>query len=171
VAFEGLMKGWQILDWLGKRPAGYRVAMLSSDNSYCMADIHERSFFRPWSAEEFEHMLSGREVVADGLFINHGKQLGGFVMSRIAADEGEILTIALDPSVRNKGLSSLLLKEHLHVLQQRCVNKVFLEVDENNVAALALYRAVGFRENGRRSGYYHGAAGRTTSAVMMTIDL
>jgi [ribosomal protein S18]-alanine N-acetyltransferase len=57
---------------------------------------------------------------------------------------------------------------HLHHLRAEAL---FLEVDEANHPALALYRRLGFREVGRRENYYDGAEGRKSSALVMRRDL
>ena len=73
------------------------------------------------------------------------------MLSRVAADEAEILTIAVEPAARASGLATALLSHHLSRLARAGAGGVFLEVDETNLPALALYRRFGFRQVGRRS--------------------
>jgi ribosomal-protein-alanine N-acetyltransferase len=79
---------------------------------------------------------------------------GGMLMARVAADEAEVLTLAVAPSVRRQGLATALLRA-ARAQVGACAGRVmFLEVATGNTAALALYRREGFVEVGRRCRYY-----------------
>ncbi len=80
----------------------------------------------------------------------------GFVLARVASDEAEILTLAVAPGRRGKGLGRALLSAAIAEAQQRGANTMFLEVGNDNPAALALYAALGFANVGSRKGYYRG---------------
>jgi ribosomal-protein-alanine N-acetyltransferase len=122
-----------------------------------MASLHATSFHRGWSDGEFEQLLLDRNVVAHRAVV--GGNLAGFILSRVAAGEAEILSIAVAASRRGRGLARRLLDLHLRRLAGLSAHAVFLEVDEGNVPAGRLYRRAGFREVGRRRGYYpEGAA-------------
>ena len=175
-----MTKGWRISinlgeewlpkDFFGRKKLMSYVDMLSSAHSDGLADIHERSFSHPWSVADFERLLSDRYIIADGLFIGNNAKLCGFILSRCVVDEGEVLTVALDPSVRSQGLSRKLLQEHLSVLERKGARRVFLEVDEKNIAALALYKGLGFKEIGRREGYYRHTHEESSAALTMKVD-
>ena len=75
-------------------------------------------------------------------------------MSRRAADEAEILSVAVARAWRGRGLARRLLDLHLRRLAGFGLRAVFLEVDEDNEPARRLYARAGFREVGRRPGYY-----------------
>ena len=76
------------------------------------------------------------------------------VMARIAADEAEILTLAVLPDQRRQGLARILLEEAARQCEAVGAGTLFLEVATRNEAARALYGAQGFEEIGRRRGYY-----------------
>ncbi|MGK7869279.1 GNAT family N-acetyltransferase [Falsiroseomonas sp. E2-1-a20] len=78
----------------------------------------------------------------------------GFVLARVAADEAEILTLAVVPEARRAGLGGALLAEAMAAAVLRGAGTMFLEVSEANRAAQALYGAAGFAEVGRRRRYY-----------------
>jgi ribosomal-protein-alanine N-acetyltransferase len=78
----------------------------------------------------------------------------GFVLARVAADEAEILTLAVVPEARRTGLGGALLAEAMAASVLRGARAMFLEVSEANQAARALYGAAGFAEVGRRRRYY-----------------
>jgi len=78
----------------------------------------------------------------------------GFVLARVAADEAEILTLAVVPEARRQGVGAGLLAGAMAAAAARGAAAMFLEVAEGNAAARALYAAAGFAEVGRRRGYY-----------------
>jgi ribosomal-protein-alanine N-acetyltransferase len=134
-----------------------------------IAQIHDASFHRGWSDGEIEGMLVDRNVVAHRATI--GRHIAGFVISRMAADEAEILSIAVAQRYRGRAVARSILRHHLGRLAALGVRKVFLEVDERNVSALRLYRHAGFSEVGRRKGYYPNAAGGPTAALVLRRNL
>jgi ribosomal-protein-alanine N-acetyltransferase len=156
---------------LFKKPGGPRIDPLGTDAASRMAAIHAASFARPWSTLDFERLLGERGVIGDGLFLGNATKPAGFVLSRMVIDEAEILTIAVAPEVRGKGLSIPLLERHLDELSRRGVRMVHLEVEEGNPSAVALYRRFGFTETGRREGYYQKADGSRVTALTMTLEL
>ncbi|RUX85685.1 N-acetyltransferase, partial [Mesorhizobium sp. M7D.F.Ca.US.004.01.2.1] len=95
----------------------------------------------------------------------------GFVLARLAAGEGEILTVAVARSHRRQGLGWQLMDAVLRELHAQRAEALFLEVDETNVAAIALYRRLGFREVGKRPNYYRSAEHGPTGALVMRRDL
>ncbi|HVG52476.1 MAG TPA: ribosomal protein S18-alanine N-acetyltransferase [Xanthobacteraceae bacterium] len=127
------------------------------------AVLHGQSFHRGWSDGEFEGLLAERNVIAQRA-LRRGK-LTGFILSRLAAGEAEILSIAVAASDRNRGLGRRLLDLHLRRLAGTGCRTVFLEVDENNEPARKLYRRAGFHEVGRREGYYR--QGETATAALV----
>ena len=155
-------------DWLFRRPAAARIAPLSSRHAARLAEIHSEAFTRPWDTLEFERSLAERNVVADGLFLGRGHEPAGFILSRKAADEAEILSVAIAAGWRGRGHSGPLLDRHLQTLAQAGVRSVHLEVEEGNLPALALYRRRGFHEVGRRQGYYARPDGTRAAAITMS---
>ncbi|OYW10169.1 MAG: ribosomal-protein-alanine acetyltransferase [Rhodospirillales bacterium 12-71-4] len=82
----------------------------------------------------------------------------GFVLARVAADEAEILTLAVVPEARRTGQGGALLAAAMAGALARGAAAMFLEVSERNLAARALYAAAGFGEVGRRRRYYPDGA-------------
>lgn len=81
---------------------------------------------------------------------------GGMVLARVAADEADILTIAVAPDARRRGLGRALLLAAMEEAARRGAKSMFLEVGVDNAAAAALYVSCGFTQVGRRRGYYAG---------------
>ena len=76
----------------------------------------------------------------------------------MAADEAEILTIAVAPAAHRQGIGAALLAAAMAQAALRGAAAMFLEVAEGNAAARALYAAAGFRQSGRRRRYYPDGA-------------
>jgi ribosomal-protein-alanine N-acetyltransferase len=134
-----------------------------------LARLHGASFHRGWGEGEFEDMLSQRNTLVHRLRLR--SKFIGFAVSRMAADEAEILSIAIAPGQRGRGLSRQLLLTHLGHLAGRGVRTVFLEVEENNQPARRLYDRAGFAIAGRRERYYREAGGEQLNALVMRRDL
>ncbi len=134
-----------------------------------LAQLHGASFHRGWGEGEFETMLTERNTLVHRLRM--GRKTIGFAVSRIAADEAEILSIAVAASHRGHGLSRNLLLTHLGHLAGRGVRTVFLEVEENNQPARRLYQRAGFTVAGRRERYYQQSGSEQLNALLMRRDL
>jgi ribosomal-protein-alanine N-acetyltransferase len=134
-----------------------------------LAQLHGASFHRGWGEGEFEVMLAERNTLVHRL--RSGRKVIGFAVSRMAADEAEILSIAVAASHRGRGLSRDLLLTHLGHLAGRGVRTVFLEVEENNAPARRLYDRAGFAVAGRRERYYRQSGGEQLNALLMRRDL
>ena len=160
------MMAWLSEFWGGGDAA---VEPASLRDAPALAQIHGASFHRGWSEGEFENMLSERNTLVHRLRM--GRKVIGFSVSRIAADEAEILSIAVAQSHRGRGLSNTLLLTHLGHLAGRGVRTVFLEVEENNQPARRLYKRAGFAVAGRRERYYRQASGEPLNALLMRRNL
>jgi [ribosomal protein S18]-alanine N-acetyltransferase len=134
-----------------------------------LAQLHGASFHRGWGEGEFEGMIAERNTLVHRLRL--GRKTVGFAVSRMGADEAEILSIAIDEAWRGRGLSRDLLITHLGHLAGRGVRTIFLEVEENNAPARRLYERTGFAVVGRRERYYRGAGGEQLNALLMRRDL
>ena len=132
-------------------------------HSALMAEMHKICFVDPWTEGGFAESLTA--MGTHGLIAVDQNTLvpsatgesgpAGMVMWRTTVDEAEILTIAVLPPWRRRGLGQRLLQTALDAIAQTNVHTVFLEVAENNPVAQTLYRKHGFSQVGRRSGYYN----------------
>jgi ribosomal-protein-alanine N-acetyltransferase len=134
-----------------------------------LAALHATSFHRGWSEDEFERLLLDRGVVTHRALI--GRRLVGFIMSRLAEGEAEILSVAVAAARRKRGLARQLLNLHMRRLAALGTRTIFLEVDENNVPARRLYQRAGFIAVGRRQGYYPDQSGKGSSALVLRCEL
>lgn len=132
-----------------------------------LAAIHAACFTeapRPWSAREFAILLADEAV----LLVSESD---GFALGRIAGPEAELLTIAVLPEDRRRGLGARLLALLEAELVRRGAEELFLEVSEPNGPARALYARAGFAEAGWRRGYHRTAAGAAIDALVLRKDL
>lgn len=137
------------------------------EDAAALARVHAGAFRHGWSESEFERLLADRNVLCHVARDDGGKgEVAAFTLSRLVADEAEILMVATAPAEQGRGLAGRLLARHLGRLAAAGARKVFLEVDEGNAPALALYARAGFAEVGRRPGYY-AEPGRTAAAALI----
>jgi ribosomal-protein-alanine N-acetyltransferase len=147
------------------------VRRIGAEQSAECARIHAASFAYPWRESDFEQLLLAPETFAGGALEAKGSCLAGFILSRVALDEGEILTLAIAPERRRCGIGRSLLSTHLAGLGALGVTRLFLEVDVENAAARALYVSFGFRQVAERKAYYRAADAKPASALVMRRDL
>jgi [ribosomal protein S18]-alanine N-acetyltransferase len=158
--------------WLNKffRRTPPAILDARASDAAALAALHGRAFAHGWSDSEFERLLADKAVVAHVARVGSSKMPAGFMLSRRAADEAEILTVAVAPAARGQGIARALLARHLGRLAALGIARVFLEVDDGNRPALKLYERAGFRPVGRREGYYARAQG-LGSALTLRRDL
>jgi len=134
--------------------------------------LHGASFAFGWSKIDFESYLTDSHIIADGAVTEGRKSvLGGFILSRLLPPDAEILTFAVDPARRGAGLGRMLLEKHLENLERGGARLVFLEVADDNEAALKLYGRAGFKEIGRRENYYQRADGTKRAAINLRLEM
>ena len=132
-----------------------------------MARIERDSFGSPWSAEEITKDVTacGNVYVA---VAEYGGEKAGYGEIRNVAGEAQIYNIAIAPEFRREGIGEALLRHMIAKAEEDGCVLVTLEVRGGNDAAMALYHKLGFREVGRRKGYY---AKGGEDAVLMDLDL
>jgi ribosomal-protein-alanine N-acetyltransferase len=135
------------------------------------ARIHAQSFAFPWKKGELESLISSPNVTGTAALDPASAGLRGFALSRLAADEAEILTIAIDARLRRGGVGGDLLRVHLNQVATAGAKKIFLEVAVGNASALALYKRFQFVQVGERRGYYVQQDGEPATALVMRRDL
>jgi ribosomal-protein-alanine N-acetyltransferase len=129
-----------------------------------LAGIHAAAFPAPWDATALAGLLTQAGVFAV-------EQPDGFILLRTVADEAEILTLAVRPGARRRGLGARLVREGGTAAAARGAARLFLEVADDNTAALALYARAGFAGTGRRPGYYARPDGGRQDALILALNL
>jgi ribosomal-protein-alanine N-acetyltransferase len=151
----------------------YVIRPIGADHAHDCAKLHATSFAFPWSKIDFESMLTDPHVLADGAFNEKllKDEVGGMILSRLLPPDAEILTFAVDPSRRGAGLGRALLSAHMNNLERGGARLIFLEVGEDNAAALKVYERLGFKTIGRRENYYKRPTGERLAALTMRCEL
>ncbi|MEM9048635.1 MAG: GNAT family N-acetyltransferase [Pseudomonadota bacterium] len=118
-----------------------------------MAALHARCFDAappPWSAAAFAATLAapgGFALIDDDAFL----------IGRAIGPDAELLTLAVAPECRRRGLARDLLERFHARAHARGAQAAFLEVAASNQPARALYTGAGYTQTGMRPGYFAGA--------------
>jgi ribosomal-protein-alanine N-acetyltransferase len=126
--------------------------------------LHAQAFDHGWAGAEIERLmriLGGFAVMAeDGV-------PQGFVLVRTVADEAEILTLAVAPPSRRMGVGRALVEAAAAEAARRGARALFLEVAEDNPAAIGLYEGSGFAAAGLRRAYYARPDAKPVDALVL----
>ena len=115
-------------------------------------EIEKVSFSDPWDKKLFLDAIDSENkylMVAD-----LGGKIEGYIVLEKVLDEGHITDLAVGGEYRKKGVASELVNDALALARGMDIKEIFLEVRESNEAAKKLYSKFGFREIGKRKGYY-----------------
>ena len=115
--------------------------------------IEEEAFSVPWKRHDYEALLEERMAVFLVLAEENG-DIAAYGCIRRAADEGDLLSIAVRRDRRGCGCGARLLRALLREAEEKGTLRVFLEVRESNEAAIRMYQAAGFEKVGIRKNYY-----------------
>jgi len=134
-----------------------------------LAALEAASFPDPWS----ETLLAGELAAPTSLVLLalDASAATGYAAFRRAADEAELLRVAVAPAARGRRVALRLVEAGLARLLADGVRSCFLEVRPENRPARALYRALGFRETGRRPRYYADGSDALILRLDVRLDL
>jgi len=133
------------------RSSPLRIRAATEADTAAIASTERVAAHRPWSTVDVASHL--RDPARLSLVAEDGSALG-HVLASAAADEGEVLSIAVHPDARRRGIGRALLLG-LHARWRGVgVTTGWLEVRADNTPAQALYRSEGWCDAGRRKAYY-----------------
>ena len=115
-----------------------------------VAEIEAECFSDAWSENAVKMQIERKQIT---VYKENGKIIG-YCIFMTAADEGEILRIAVIPEARMKGIGRKLLDDAVKIMASRGANEIFLEVRASNASAISLYEKYGFLKTGIRKNYY-----------------
>ncbi len=152
-----------------KLPGLWTIRTLSAADAAVLAALHGGGFDDPWTVATFAGLLALPGTFG---FVAIAKDTpAGFVLARAAADEAEILTLAVAAGSRRRGLGTMLVNHAIATAAEAGAARMFLEVAEDNTAGQGLYRALGFAEIGRRPAYYGKPGQQRRDALLMSRDV
>ena len=129
------------------------IRLATIEDAHAIYEVEQQSFSVPW---RLESVLAELEGAANKLYmvICEENHIVGYAGAWLVYDEGQITNIAVLPSARGKGYGSKLTKQLIDECFSRGMHEIFLEVRISNLAALAMYRNLGFSVKGIRKEYY-----------------
>ena len=145
-----------------------KLDLATPDDAPAMASAHAQAFDSPWDEADFEDLLDGPGIFG---FVVRAEDPAGVLICRTAAGEAEILTVGVAPWARRKGVGKALMVAAIGAAQAAGAVEMFLEVDVDNIAAVALYERLGFVRAGLRKAYYDRGANGRADALVMRLDL
>jgi len=129
-----------------------RIAV--SDDTGDLARLHARCFPRGWDETSIGTFVANPACMVFIASAGEANACHGFLIARSASSEAEILTLAVDPGHRHKGVARALLAATIARLKLTGITQLFLEVESDNEAAECLYRGFGAKSVGHRPAYY-----------------
>jgi [ribosomal protein S18]-alanine N-acetyltransferase len=157
-----------VRSWMA--PMGLHIEPAQPRDADAVAKLHAQSFYRGWPRQDIESYLLDSDtptlVACDAK-----RKVVGFSMLRLLGDDVELMTIAVDPKYRGKGIGAALLHACFEDLLMTPSKRMVLEVAADNPAALKLYGKLGFTKIAERKGYYARPDGQPATALVMARNL
>ena len=151
-------------------PLGLHIEPAQPKDAEAVAALHAKSFYRGWPREDIAAYIIDSDtptlVACDAR-----RKIAGFAMLRLLGDDAELMTIAVEPRFRGKGVAKALMLACFEDLMMTASKRMILEVAADNPAALRLYRNLGFTQLSERKGYYARPDGQPATALVMARNL
>jgi len=157
-------------------PVDYRhvsILWAAPEQAGELAALHGGLFPQAWDEASFQKLLShpGSTAFLARIGLPPRTQMVGFVLGQLAADEAEVLTIGVRADHQRHGIACRLVEALARAMRKAEVRRLHLEVGAGNLPALRLYRKLGFKETGRRKGYYERKGQPAEDAVVLSLAL
>jgi len=152
-------------------PAGLHIEPAKTKDAKILAKLHAQGFYHGWPTADFVRYLSSPHQTPAYIACNTGGKIAGFALIRLAGEEAELLTLVVERKWRGKRIGAALMSAIINDLLMTPAREMFLEVDAENAAALALYRGLGFVKIGARQAYYPKPDGSAATALVMRAAL
>ena len=159
-----------------------RLRAANADDAAVLATVHASAFDAGgWSAESVARMLAvaGTQAMlalappvdaaaAPNAATGEEREVPcGMIMGRLLGEDGEILTLAVHPHFRRRGIGTRLLASLMAGMAMQGAARIILEVAQDNVAAISLYERLRFEVMGRRPKYYTSGRAQPVDALLM----
>jgi ribosomal-protein-alanine N-acetyltransferase len=151
-------------------PLGLHIEPAQPRDAEAVAKLHAASFYRGWPRQDIETYLLDSDTPTL-VACDKNRKVAGFAMLRLLGDDVELMTIAVEPKFRGKGVGEALLKACFEDLLMTPSRRMILEVAADNPAAIRLYGKLGFAKVSERKGYYARPDGQPATALVMAREL
>lgn len=141
------------------------IKPMTIENLSSIKDILTQEFDDFWTYSILEQELNSSSTTY--IIASQGNEIVGFAGFLKVVDEANIMNIVTKKSKRNIGIGSLLLQSLIQLSKEQKMTSITLEVNENNIPAINLYKKFQFEQVGIRKKYYDN----TDSAILMTLYL
>ncbi len=145
------------------------IRQVTETEADTLTKIHEECFPRYWNRQAFTDFFAVKDTFA--LLVEDGGKAIAMMVYRVAFDQADVLTLAVVPAFRRRGIAKMLVEKTLESCKALGAKKLFLEVEDGNIAALKLYENAGFKNISRRKLYYQQLDGSFTDALVMAKKL
>ena len=141
----------------------------SIQDSPILTALHAEGFANYWDTNAFNNFFAASGTVA--LIVEEDGQPVGMLVYRSVHEQADIITVAVRPSHRGRGIAKLLMRRAMDEAKALGATQMFLDVEDGNAAASQLYAGLGFTQINRRKLYYRQKDGSYTDALVMTCKL
>ena len=117
-----------------------------------LAELEKECFSDPWTKNMLEGVL--RVPVYHTFLVEEGGQVCGYACSSVLFEEAEVMNIAVNPTMRGRGIGKMLMDAMHERAQSLGAEISLLEVRPSNLSAIGLYKKYGYEEYGIRAKYY-----------------
>lgn len=131
---------------------GGSYVLLSPGHGAVLSRLHGQCFSTAWSGEVFEELLAKDTLFASGMW--EGQTLVAALLVQCAPGSADVILVMSAPKARRKGYARALMSFFLRDFLEEADAACFLEVAQDNVSALELYKSLNFKICGERKGYY-----------------
>jgi [ribosomal protein S18]-alanine N-acetyltransferase len=152
-------------------PGDLSLLWASPDRVSEISALHGRLFDPAWDDESILQMIEHPAAAAFVAQVRDPKELAGFVIGQIAADEAEILSLGVAPEWQRRGIARHMIEGLVRAARRAEVKRLFLEVAADNTAAIKLYKGLGFAAVGTRKDYYRRPTGQPADAIVLALEL
>lgn len=146
-----------------------KTRFVGRETSEILTKIHIECFPRYWNRQAFTDFFSVENTFA--ILVENYDQPVAMIVYRIVFEQADILTIAVLPAFRKKGIAKKLIGDALEHCKKLGAKKLFIDVEVGNEAALKLYENTGFKQISRRKLYYQQLDGSLTDSLVMSKKL
>ncbi len=148
---------------------GLVIRQVTESEADTLTEIHKKCFPRYWNRQAFTDFFAVKGTFA--FLIEKENEQVAMMVYRVSFEQVDILTLAVLPAWRKRGIAKILVEKMLENCQALGAKKIFLEVEVGNDPAIKLYENSGFKHIGRRKLYYQQLDGSLTDALVMSKKL